>query len=203
MCDIALYYVISMLFVSLATGVQVWTLNLHYRGSRGQKIPSLLHFCSYFKKRLPAADHEELQRSSSLDKPIKERSDVVRGDLDKNQFNRDFGEPNLSSPAKRVTSILRGGKKALHKPAARLVAISHYKADLDVFEKRLSQILNAVCDMIEKSERRLTHLQEIQELTSSWQNVVAVIMDRILLTLFTVVIVTVFLVLYMRVSYDQ
>lgn len=37
---IAVLYGISMVFVGLATAVQVWTLNLHYKGARGQMVPA-------------------------------------------------------------------------------------------------------------------------------------------------------------------
>lgn len=197
----ALYYVISMLFVSLATGVQVWTLNLHYRGSRGQKLPAVLKLLSLFKKKVPV----ELVRSTSLENPVTERTDLVREDLDNKDFNRHFGErtrPKPASPLKKVTSPLRRGRHGFQQSAAPKF-LNHYRSDLDVFEKRLSKILNSVCEMIDKSERRITHLQYVHELTTSWQNMVAVTMDRILLTVFTLAIITVFLVLYLRVSYDQ
>ncbi|OQV20250.1 Ligand-gated ion channel 4 [Hypsibius exemplaris] len=220
---IALYYVTSMLFVSLATAFQVWTLNLHYRGSRGQQIP--LVFKTGFLKRIISLIHQaktsriELNRQTSLNKEPKlaaaignrsptRHSDLVRGDIDKDNFNRYFREqadqpvvhlplsPGHAKAGKNGYKRQQALQAAGHFPP---VSMPQYSLELDLFERRLSTILNAICDMIEKSEKRLMGDEEMDQLTREWQSV-AVSMDRLLLTVFLIVVSTVFLLLFISVS---
>ena len=111
-----------MLFVSLATAFQVWTLNLHHRGSRDQTIP--LIFRNGLLRRITALLHRAKVSRAELDRqakitptsttnsrapptsPVCHRQDIVRGDIDREQFNRYFREHPVGGKTNNVQQRL-------------------------------------------------------------------------------------------------
>ncbi|XP_048238962.1 neuronal acetylcholine receptor subunit alpha-10-like [Haliotis rufescens] len=69
------YYAVSILIVSLSTGLAVLTLNIHHRGPRGHKLPRLVKtVCFSFLARIlfikidvPESDDQEMARNAAYD----------------------------------------------------------------------------------------------------------------------------------------
>ncbi|XP_071108615.1 neuronal acetylcholine receptor subunit alpha-10-like isoform X2 [Haliotis cracherodii] len=69
------YYAVSILIVSLSTGLAVLTLNIHHRGARGHKLPRLVKtVCFSFLARIlfikidvPESDDQEMARNPAYD----------------------------------------------------------------------------------------------------------------------------------------
>ena len=108
-----------------------------------------------------------------------------------------------------VFSSLKGAKNGyVRRPPAQPGSdgfpptMPQYSVELDLFERRLSAILNAICDMIDKSERRLTSDEDMAQLGREWQDV-AVTMDRLLLTAFLLIVSTVFLMLFVSATGNE
>jgi hypothetical protein len=142
--------------------------------------------------------------SSGHSPAVVNRHDIVRGDIDKDDFNRYFREASQPSVSRLPgVSPTRKGKNGFRRsPVSLAPSMPQYSQDLDLFEKRLSTILNSICDMIDKSQRRITGDDDMDHLNQEWQNV-AVSMDRLLLTIFLVVVSTVFLLLLANVSNES
>ncbi|XP_055329446.1 neuronal acetylcholine receptor subunit alpha-10-like isoform X2 [Paramacrobiotus metropolitanus] len=205
---IATFYGICMFFIGLTTAVQVWTLNLHYRGARGQRVPKwikkvIMEFVAttlcihtgtqgtlrpasptnyLFPEKYSAAAKETIMRESS---------NVKKLDSEHSASSMD-GQRQVNSPASRNTaSDLQVMKDDLR---ARYTVHS--------FAIRIQRMLNHVCELIEANEQHVQKEIHLDEVTQEWKNL-AYVVDKLLFILFFIIITIFSSTLFLLVPTNQ
>lgn len=199
----ALCYAVSMFFISSTTAVQVWTLNLHYSGSRGRKVPSHIQkiffhwmaplLCVHYE-----ATNGDENVASAEEKPCLLESPFPSANVLK-ESDASFPAGGLRCTDLRETSFdsLRSAAEGDTQPRSGLS--SRYGARLDAFQNKIITTLDLLCYMIERSERRIVVRNDMNELAKDWQKVAAV-MDR--LSLITIIITMICAVLLIFFHYQ-
>ncbi|XP_055328883.1 uncharacterized protein LOC129581697 [Paramacrobiotus metropolitanus] len=200
---ITMCYGASMLFIGSSMAVQVWTLNLHYRGSRGQKLPTHLRkiFLQWIAPLLfmthPATVIGQCCQKLSGDR--RANAGIFRTHCPP---HGNVYEPVRDRKLRlKETSFGSSNSKPKQHSAGTSNKTHHYGLKLDMFQNRILSTLGALCDMIEKSERRVNVQTTLDDVAHEWQEV-AVVLDRLSLVVVLIILVTVLVLLSSTYAYD-
>ncbi|XP_015590449.1 neuronal acetylcholine receptor subunit alpha-7 isoform X2 [Cephus cinctus] len=188
---ISLYYGVSICLVSFASGLAVVTLNLHHRGVRGTRVPSIIRSLVLEKlARIVFLNFEEVEhRAASRVGASTHRLDSFQDDNDASQrrnkcpLNCKTQTPQQQVSPKYVTRRQDSNSSSLD-----------VGKDSSV-ETQWSRVLGNVHATIERNERRLNEQDHREKTELEWKQV-ALVSDRALLCIFfltTIVSTTVIL----------
>ncbi|CAG2251023.1 CHRNN [Mytilus edulis] len=197
---IGIYYGITISIVSTATGMTVFTLNIHHKGHRGRQVPQLIkRLCHNFFAKILCIRLEHADYSPS--RVYIPSEDTKKGYLpftmvsDKDQMdNRNTDDIHPSS--KYCVNQDRGNGKI---PCNLQNNFQHMPAfpDMNKFENQLRHVLQKVCCTIENNEKRQEEQDRRDVIKMEWQQI-AQIVDRVLLSIFVVVTLTVTIVVMVQ-----
>ncbi|KAK3109038.1 hypothetical protein FSP39_021646 [Pinctada imbricata] len=206
---IGIYYGITICIVSFATGMTVFTLNIHHKGHRGRPVPPILKkiFFGVFAKILCL------------------KIDVAEAPLSKVTYTPDVAKRGSGPIPFKLTTDEQSVKHANVKSKQRIYLDQHpmnrYQVRLDSskqnnnsqlptnvqspnglhtlqnidsnntdqFEQNFSKVMNKVYGAIENNESRIAQQDKRDAIKLEWQQV-ALVVDRILLSLFVTVTLT-------------
>ncbi|XP_064647847.1 ligand-gated ion channel 4-like isoform X7 [Lineus longissimus] len=176
---IGLYYGITIAIVSFATAMTVFTLNIHHKGFRGKEVPDYIKkICFGFLAKILCL---------RLDLPETAPGDMQGGTTDfvpQGEFKRRYDSepgtiPENGGLSPRMTSRLRNpGTGGTSRSTS-----NTNSTNTDDFERQFLRVLQKVYQTIEKNEMRLADQDRRDAIKLEWQQV-ALVVDRLLLTLF-------------------
>lgn len=181
-----MYYGITIFLVALATAVQVLTLNMHHRGTRGQRVPNVIKTFVLGYMAPCLGIHIEGSSRQYRQSPIKNAGERYMGPASR------MSADNITQNDTRVVQNgLRPGTPArtprdFHMQDAQLTQPDGFNHPfLDTFERQFLRVLDKVYQTIERNEMRLCEQDHKDSLCLEWQEV-ALVLDRFLLLIFFV-----------------
>ncbi|XP_048754412.1 neuronal acetylcholine receptor subunit alpha-10-like isoform X2 [Ostrea edulis] len=177
---IGIYYGITIIIVSLATGMTVFTLNIHHKGHRGEPIHPLLKkiFFGVFAKMMCVHNESYGHRSKVMDGV---RSCGCIHNHDRQTINHSYDLKPENNARKINIPDIQNNQQTFSTPSSETVSS---------LEINFSKVLNKVCNTIDSSESRQRELDAREFVRHEWQQL-ALVVDRMLMTIF--VLVTLFM----------
>ncbi|OQV20252.1 Neuronal acetylcholine receptor subunit alpha-10 [Hypsibius exemplaris] len=188
---ITLYYGFCLIVIGLSTAVQVFTLNIHYRGARGREAPLFLkHLAGIVGQALLVRGRASLLRHSVRRKrPTHERRQSSGEAL----FHGS-ASGSLTTPARKGRPSRHNNEEQAPLAASELVITpvtpdEQREDDLRnqqlvrTVAHRLTTTLSQVCKLIDNSERRYKDRVYFDEIAGEWTDI-AHVLDKLLLVTF-------------------
>ncbi|XP_050419433.1 neuronal acetylcholine receptor subunit alpha-10 isoform X2 [Patella vulgata] len=159
---VGLYYGITIAIVSFATGMTVFTLNIHHKGARGAEVPRIIKVIFFKYVARIMFIRLELPEQTPPEKGMK----IPQNDYYMRYDNEKMPENGGLSPrfARKITPSATPG---------------------DSTERHFIRVLQKVYQTIEKNEMRLAEQDRRDNIKQEWQQL-ALILDRLLMFLFIV-----------------
>ncbi|GAV02417.1 hypothetical protein RvY_12987 [Ramazzottius varieornatus] len=192
---IALYYGVTIFLVALATAVQVLTLNMHHRGSRGQKVPQFMktfvlgYMAPVLCIHIDGSSKQYRQHAVTTPADDAFMRPATRMSIS-NQNRGTYQASEYRHLQPNGSALLNQRDPRGTKPDTVPLAQEHYQPEdnfnhpfLDTFERQFLRVLNKVYQSIERNEMRLSQQDVKDSLCLEWQEL-ALVLDRFLLLLF-------------------
>ncbi|NP_001267746.1 ligand-gated ion channel 4-like precursor [Aplysia californica] len=207
---IGIYYGMTIFIVSFATAMTVFTLNIHHKGSRGKAVPMVIKkICFDFLAKMfcmKVDTWDEKHFTPDCNGTPGGASNYIRfkvaNQQDTDQLNMELKQTHEMSPLNRVELPL--DSESFQSNGAVPRAFTSFRSsngnggssseqqntELTGFEAYFSRVLQRVYQTIERNDIRLAEQDKREGIKLEWQQV-AQITDRLLLTCFVLVTLTI------------
>ncbi|CAI4231441.1 unnamed protein product [Auanema sp. JU1783] len=221
---IGIYYGVTIVLVSLATAMTVFTLNVHHQGLHGGPVPPFLqivlfkilapiicirlepyHSITQHVRHMYAKDHPEdmqpflaqLKPACDDNKPVK-RKPTLSNEVHNEEYS-------INSSPKRVKKVSFSSPAHTDLSRKKSVAYLSKPADtnntdttIDPFEREFLKVMTMVHASIERNEMRVAEKDRRDATQLEWHQV-AMVLDRFLLIVFLIgTALSSFVILYQR-----
>ncbi|PVD30574.1 hypothetical protein C0Q70_09842 [Pomacea canaliculata] len=180
----------TIFIVSFATGMTVFTLNIHHKGVRGKEVPAVVKMiCFRFLARIFCIRVESsMPEGPSVDhKQPSEHLNMSRLDV---KLETETSHSSPGATGEMVSGLQRMRQSINNVSSPPSGGGSGSLGQGDPFELQFSRVLQRVNQTIERNEIRLMEQDKREVIKLEWQQV-ALIADRVLLVCFVTATVTI------------
>ncbi|XP_052681532.1 neuronal acetylcholine receptor subunit alpha-10-like isoform X2 [Crassostrea angulata] len=201
---IGIYYGLTIIIVSLATGMTVFTLNIHHKGQRGHPVSPIIRkiFFGVFARVMCVKMDGDYNRNSSKYTPdfasnvtnnytsVSKGSEVERTKLLEDGVrscccNLDRQAMNHAYEMKPENNVRKNHLPEQHQNNQPIFAAPNNETT-STLEHNFTKVLSKVCHTIENNESRQREQDVRESVRFEWQQL-ALVVDRMLLTVFVLI----------------